>query len=403
MTARGFLLLSTLGLVAAPAAAGDWPQWRGPNRDAKADFTAPKAWPKELTQKWKVAVGDGVATPALVGDKLYVFSRQDGNEVLRCLAAADGKELWAEKYASPGAEGPARGFSGPRSSPAVADGKIVTLGVRGMLVCRDAGTGKELWKKDEFTKSMPKFQVASSPLIADGLVVAQLGGESNGAIVAYDLATGTEKWKWDKDGTAYASPTLITVDGTKAVVAETAKKVVAIGLTDGKLLWETPFAVKGRGYNAVSPAVRDLTLVYSGDSRGTTAVTVGKKGDELAATQLWTNPEASSKYNSLVVKGDLVFGLSEMDKLFCLDAKTGKTAWSTAIPGKRGYGNIVDLGPALMVLTPSAELTVFEPTDKEYKELAKYKVGTDTYAYPVVAGNRVFVKDKDAVTLWVVE
>jgi outer membrane protein assembly factor BamB len=250
MTARGYLLISALGLCAAPALAGDWPQWRGPNRDAKADFTPPKTWPKELTQKWKLTVGDGVATPALVGDKLYVFSRQDGNEVLRCLTAADGKEVWVEKYASAGAEGPARSFSGPRSSPAVADGKIVTLGVRGMLVCRDAATGKELWKKDEYTKSMPKFQVASSPLIADGLVVAQMGGESNGAMVAFELATGTEKWKFAEDGSAYASPTLLTVDGKKVVVAETAKNVVAIGLADGKKLWETPFIVKGRGYNA---------------------------------------------------------------------------------------------------------------------------------------------------------
>ena len=86
--------------------AQDWPQWRGPNRDAKAaDFKAPKTWPKELTEKWKVTVGEGVATPALVGDKLFVFSRQDGNEITRCLNAADGKELWSEKYESLGSTG----------------------------------------------------------------------------------------------------------------------------------------------------------------------------------------------------------------------------------------------------------------------------------------------------------
>ena len=99
--------------------AQDWPQWRGPNRDAKAaDFKAPKTWPKELTEKWKVTVGEGVATPALVGDKLFVFSRQDGNEITRCLNAADGKELWSEKYESLGATGGASQHSGPRSSPA---------------------------------------------------------------------------------------------------------------------------------------------------------------------------------------------------------------------------------------------------------------------------------------------
>src|SRR5437773_2593157 len=112
--------------------AQDWPQWRGPNRDAKAaGFKAPKTWPKELTQKWKVAIGDGVATPALVGDKIYTFSREDGNEITRCLDAATVKELWQEKYESLGAERPADSFSGPRSSPTVAEGKVVTFGVRG--------------------------------------------------------------------------------------------------------------------------------------------------------------------------------------------------------------------------------------------------------------------------------
>src|SRR6516162_10047560 len=73
-------------MSAGRAGAQDWPQWRGPNRDGKAaGFTAPADWPKELTQKWKVTVGDGVATPALVGERLYVFSRQEGNEITRCL------------------------------------------------------------------------------------------------------------------------------------------------------------------------------------------------------------------------------------------------------------------------------------------------------------------------------
>jgi len=93
MTA-GCLVLA--GVSGAPAQ--DWPQWRGANRDAKAaGFTAPKTWPKELTQKWKIAVGSGDATPALVGDKIYVFARQEGNEVVSCLEASNGKEVWSDK------------------------------------------------------------------------------------------------------------------------------------------------------------------------------------------------------------------------------------------------------------------------------------------------------------------
>jgi outer membrane protein assembly factor BamB len=101
------------------AHAQNWPQWRGPNRDAKAvDFKAPDTWPKELTQKWLVNVGDGVATPALMGERLYVFTRQDTNEVVRCLEAATGNELWSDKYESKPADGYAKEFParGPRLS-----------------------------------------------------------------------------------------------------------------------------------------------------------------------------------------------------------------------------------------------------------------------------------------------
>src|SRR5438876_917748 len=95
MSARWLLVVSVGIFGSCGAVAADWPQWRGPNRDAKvAGFTAPATWPKALTKKWEVAVGDGVATPALVGDKLYVFSREGGDEVVRCLEAATSKEIW---------------------------------------------------------------------------------------------------------------------------------------------------------------------------------------------------------------------------------------------------------------------------------------------------------------------
>ncbi len=151
-------------LLSAPSFAEDWPQWQGANRDAKSPaFTAPQEWPKALNQKWKVDVGDGVATPALVGDKLYVFSRQQGSEITRCLDSATGKELWQDKYDAQGASGPASGFSGPRSSPAVSDGKVITFGVRGTLSCLDAATGKKLWRKDDFQAQPPTSTLPAPP------------------------------------------------------------------------------------------------------------------------------------------------------------------------------------------------------------------------------------------------
>lgn len=386
--------------------AQDWPQWRGPNRDGKAaGFKVPETWPKELTKKWNVKVGDGVASPALVGDKLYVFTRQDKDEVVRCLNATTGDEVWKDKYEAQGATGPAQRFAGPRSSPIVADGKVVTLGVRGMLSCYDATSGSKFWQKEASKGSLPSFFISCSPMVLDGKCILQFGGEKDGGIIALDLANGEEKWKWTGDGSAYASPVLLTSGGDKVIVAETAKKIVGINAADGKLLWETAFPVQGgRNYNAATPVVKDQTVVYAGGGRGANAVSLEKKAEALDGKELWKNTDNSVQYNTPVIKDNLLFALSDKDNLFCINLDSGKTAWSSSVPKGNGYGSVVDAGSVLLALNPSGQLIVFNPSDKEFKEIAKYKVADgDTYAYPIASGNRVFVKDKDSVTLWTIE
>ncbi len=418
------LMVGCVVLLGAPLLrAQDWPQWRGPNRDAKATgFKAPKSWPKELTRKWKITVGTGVATPALVGDKLYVFTREDDNEVVRCMEAASGKEVWKEKYAATAPRRPGSGFNnefiGPRASPAVADGKVVTLGASGILSCFNAATGKQVWRKTDLGR-VPRFATSSSPIIVEGLCITQFGHEDGGGIAAFDLASGNQKWKWTGDGTAYSSPVLLTLGGTKVLIAEGSSKIVALGATDGKLLWETDYEVQGRGgYNASTPMVDGQTLIYAGSARGTRAVKLDKKDGKLSATELWKN-DNSVQFNTPVLDGDLLFGITESDRLFCINARDGKTAWTAnlggaAAPAKgkgkgrmgapRGYGSIVAAGPVLIALTPRGQLTVFEPSAREFKQVASYKVAEgNTFAYPVVSGNRIYVQDKDSLTLWTIE
>jgi len=393
-------------MFASCAVAQDWPQWRGPNRDGKVrGFTAPRKWPKELTQKWKVTVGAGDATPALVGDKLYVFTRQGGDEVTLCLDAGTGKELWRDKYAAQAVTGAPSRHPGPRSSPAVADGKVVTLGVGGVLSCLDATTSKVVWRKDPFPRVVPKFFTAMSPIIVDGMAIAQLGGKGNGAIIAYDLTTGDEKWRWADEGPEYASPALLTVKGTKQIVTLAEKSIVGIGVADGKLLWKLPFAPVGRAYNAATPIVDGQTVIYTGGGRGTKAVKIEKQGDGFAAKELWSNPDIATQFNTPVLKDGLLFGLSNRSNLFCINAKTGQTAWTDATPrGRGGFAAILDAGSCLLALPSNSELLVFEPSGKEYAELARIKVAeTPTYAYPLIAGKRIYVKAQQTLAMWTIE
>ena len=158
-------------VVAARTPAPDWPQWRGPNRDGTlASFTEPNAWPDTLTQRWKIEVGTGYATPIVVGNRVYAFSRQNENEVMRAIDAASGKVIWESSYAAPFNmnSATARHGPGPKSTPAFADGRLFTMGMSGIVTAFDAATGKQLWQKP-VPPVQPTFHTAQSPLVDRGL------------------------------------------------------------------------------------------------------------------------------------------------------------------------------------------------------------------------------------------
>jgi outer membrane protein assembly factor BamB len=386
--------------------AQDWPQWRGPNRDGKVKgFNAPRQWPSQLTQKWKKTVGQGDATPALVGDRLYVFTRQGDEEVTMCLNAGSGNEIWTDKYTAQAVTGAAGRHPGPRSSPTVADGKVITIGVGGVLSCLDASNGEVLWRKDPFPKVVPRFFTSLSPIVVDGMVIAHLGGQGNGAIIAYNLANGSEKWRWSDEGPDYGSPVLLTVAGTKQIATPTEKNVVGINISDGKLLWQISSPPPRRAYNAATPIVDGQTVIYAAKGRGTKAITIGKQGNNFVTKELWTNPDLGTQYNTPVLKDGLLFGLSDGGNLFCINAENGRTAWTDETQYDRGgFTSIVDAGSCLMVLPSNAELIVFKPSKEQYEQLAKIKVAdTPTYAHPVIAGNRIFIKDQDSLALLTVQ
>ncbi|HNS20079.1 MAG TPA: PQQ-like beta-propeller repeat protein [Sedimentisphaerales bacterium] len=398
------LVVGVVSMIVSCARAQDWPQWRGANRDAKiSGFTAPSTWPKELKSQWKVTVGLGDATPALVGKRLYVFARQGDEEVAMCLNADDGKEIWRDKHSAPAVTGGPRDHSGPRSTPTVADGKVVILGVAGVLTCLDAAGGKVLWTKDEFPGGWPRFYAAMSPIVVDGLCIAHLGKEGAGAIVAYDLASGDPKWKWTGGGPTYASPVLMILDGAKTLVVHAESDLLGISAADGKLLWQVAVPVRQRFYSSVTPIVDGRTVIYTGQGTGTKAIRIEKTGDGYAVKELWSNDDVGTGYNTPVLKNGLLFGISDPgNNFFCMSARDGKTLWTDTIKYSR-FGTMIDAGPVLLTI-PASDLLVIEPTDAKYAELARYKVAQEqVYAFPIVAGNRIYVKDKDSLTLWTLE
>jgi outer membrane protein assembly factor BamB len=388
-------------------AAHDWPQWRGPNRDGRVGgFVAPQHWPKELTQRWKVAVGAGDSSPALVDGKLYAFGRWDANEVVSCLDAVSGKVLWRDAYPAQFLPtGPSSQHPGPRSSPAVADGKVCVLGVGGILSCLDAATGKVLWRKQsaaDFLDAAYQFESSMSPIIIDGMCIAYVGGDGKGSMIGFELAGGRAKWKYSGDAPAPSSPVIMTIEGQKQIVTITETQIIGVSLADQTLLWQVPFQAKPA--NSTTPVIDGQTVIVTGQGVGTLAIKISRRDGTFTAERTWTNSDAraGSYFTTPVLRDGLLFCYAD-SRLACLSARTGQMLWTDTTA--RGHSAaIVDAGSCLMAVTLNADLCVYQLGDKQYVELARYKVAEpEIWAHPVVAGRSVFIRDTDSIILWAIE
>jgi outer membrane protein assembly factor BamB len=405
MVVAGFVAFAALSaLVVAQGGSSDYTQWRGPNRDGAAvGFSAPASWPERLTQRWKVEVGTGYATPLVVGNRIYLFSRQGDDEVMSALDPASGKVIWRTAYPVAVTMHPAatKHGPGPKSTPAFAGGKLFSIGMTGVVTAFDAATGKQLWQKPG-SMPLPMFNShAFSPIVDNGLVIFQTGGHMQGALTAYDVNTGAVKWTWTGDGPGYGSPVVATLGGTRQLVTITQGKLVSVDPANGMLLWERPF-VSSNFTNAVTPIVYGQTLIISGNGGPTTAVSVTKQNNQWVTATAWENADIPYRLTNSVVVRDTLFGLTNrnMGQYFSVDPKTGKTLW-TSEPRQAGQAAIVYSGDLAFSLEDTGELKVFRQGASSFETLRKYTVAdSETWTQPTIMGNRIFVKDVSNLTLW---
>ncbi len=397
-------------LIAAPVAAQaqDWPQWRGPSRDgAVPAFEAPEAWPESLTLRWRVDVGEGYAAPVLVGERVYAFTREGGDEVMRALDADTGAELWRAAYPAPFSFLPAAEphGPGPKATPTHAGGRLYTLGLGGVVTAFDAETGDAVWRVPE-PEIAPWYGTAASPLVDGGAVVVHVGGHDQGALTAFDSETGEVRWAWDGDGPSYASPQLVEVDGVRQIVTLTQGKVVGVQAATGALLWERAFSTNFT-QNIIDPIVVDGgTVVISGFQEPTQAFRLARAGDGWTIEDAWASAETSQYMTNGVLLGDgRLFGMTSRNsgQYFLLDLAAGETLWTSA-PRQAENAAILRAGDTLLVLEDDGELVVGRVSDGGFDEAARYVVaGSATWAQPAVAGNRVFVKDVTTLSLWTID
>ena len=385
--------------------AADWPQWRGPERDGHvSEELLPDRLPPELTAQWSVEVGIGHASPIVVGERVYVFTRRGESETLSARDLASGKEIWSTQYPAPySMNSAASGHGkGPKATPTAARERIFTLGIGGILSAFRAADGKLLWQQDfsdRFTATSPSYGAAMSPLVAGERVIAHVGGDAGGALMAFDAASGQTVWSWDGDGPAYASPVAAEFSGIRQVVTQSRSRVVGVALDTGRLLWSLPLKTPWE-QNSVTPVVGGDLLIYSGLDQGTRAVRPRLANGDWSIDELWSNREVGFYMSTPVLASDRLCGFAHQRKgqFVCLDSASGAVLWATE--GREGENAaVLAAGARLLALTDDAVLRVFALDSGRYAPVARYEVAASaTWAHPVILSDGLLIKDKTQLT-----
>jgi outer membrane protein assembly factor BamB len=389
-------------LLAGSAAAQDWPQWRGPDRNGTAGIELPDPWPASLEQAWQVQVGEGHSGPVVAGDLVVVLSRQGDNEVVQALSLAEGKQIWRAEHPVPYTPAPPAEphGKGPFATPTIAGGKVYTFGVSGILSCFELDSGKLAWRKEsakEFKSGNPAWGAANSPLIYRDRCIIALGGDSDGALVALDKDSGEEIWRYKlEDGPAYASPMTAVLVELRTVVTMTRSRIVALDIGNGMLFWEHDLSTR-YDMNIIDPMVYKNHLVCSGYNRGTTAFEI-LKGP--SPTQAWHNDQVSMYMSSPVFFKDHLFGLSQRGSgsLVCLSVADGKVIWSSDESfGK--YASIIRAGERLLVTKSDGELVVIAADPAKLTVLGRSKLSDKPVWAPLaLTGKYLLVKDESRLS-----
>ena len=403
---RVFTAAAVMTAVAAGAAAQDWPQWRGPARDGVVGaFDVPSSWPEALQRRWSIEVGLGYAGPVLVGERIYLFTRQDGDEVMTALEAATGETIWRTAYPAPFTMNPATAphREGPKSTPAYAGGRLFAHGMTGAVTAFDAASGELLWQAPG-TDVEPLYHTSMSPIVDGGLVIVHVGGHDDGALTAFDVADGAVRWSWDGDGPAYGSPMVFELGGTRQVVVFTQEHFVGVSLETGALLWSRPFTTRANTSSQTPVLYKDM-VIQNGRGNGVTAFRVTEGPGGWTTEDVWHTDEVALHMTNPVVSDSVLYGLSHLNsgQYFGLDLDTGEVLWTSA-PRQAENAAMLRSGRTIFALETDAELLVLQHSRTDFNPLRRYEVAdSETWTQPTLAGNRLYIKDISTLALWTVD
>jgi outer membrane protein assembly factor BamB len=436
-----FALAAIFANAGEPLKGGDWPQWRGPNRDAICTETGllkewPKGGPKLLWDSKKVnkdpSVGVGLSSLAIAGGKIYTMGdilkveqvefknkegkvakknvTKGGNVLVFCLDAESGKELWKTAIGPPSVGGPG---GGTRCTPTVDGDRVYALTTQGKLVCLKTGDGAILWQKDlvkDFGGRTPGFGgYAESPAIDGDKLICAPGGKK-ACLVALNKLTGDTYWTSEapmNDGTGFGSVVKTEVGGVKQYITLAHKQLGLIGVEaeTGKFLWSYN-RIANNTANAPTALVKgEYVFASTGYGDGGSAllklVPNGNGGVKVEEQYYFKSRELQNHHGGMIMLGDYIYGGHGHNNglPFCLEWKTGKFAWSPERGAGSGSAAALYADGRLYFRYESGEMALIEASPKGYRLISSFRpqISGNGWPHPVIHQGRLFLRGHDQV------
>jgi outer membrane protein assembly factor BamB len=404
------LSLALIMPVRSARAASEWPQWRGPQRDGHLSpgVSLPSSLPADLKPAWKISVGGGHSAPIVAGTRLIYLDENGTREVAHAVDAVTGQELWRVDYAERFQD---EWGAGPRSTPIIDEGRVYVQACNGEFLCLSLVDGKTLWKtsfeKDfgvKFLGSKANEGTATrrgnngSGVIEGRRLILPVGSTHGASLVCFDKTTGQVLWKCGDDEAAYSSFMIATLAGTRQVVAFTADALLGAALETGQILWRIPLKTNAKRH-AASPVIFDDFVLVNSHSIGLVCFHLEKDSGGFKAASAWTNLDLKINLATPVLVDGYLYSQGADKDYVCVEAKTGKVAWSQAGfgLGRKDYASTIAAGKSLLVLTEDGTLLVLAANPQKYTELGRLQVCGNTWSHPAFADGRLYVRDGRAL------
>jgi outer membrane protein assembly factor BamB len=378
-----FVLVFLSLAVISPGFASDWPQYRGANHDGISTDAIETSWADldlNARLRWRVPCTNGLSSFSVAGGRAYTLIRRSTpsgkREVCVALDIKTGAEVWATVMGSGSYDGSVGADDGPRTTPSVADGRVIALSSFLQLSCLAVSNGATLWSKDlrsVYGGQLIGWQNGASPLVEDGKIILNINSSSQSLMALY-ATNGEVAWRSQSEAMTHSTPVLARLGDVPQAIFAAQTGLVSVHRDTGALLWKARYPFKYDTSLAASPVVwSNIVFISANYSMGSFATRVELRNGSWSTTPIWTNSSYKAHWMTPVCHDGYLYGMfgsSSSSSLKCIDILTGKQKWSMSGFGR---GGTILVDSHVLCLSETGALVLIEPNPSAYTEIGRWQ------------------------------